>query len=73
VETLAYYGLVGNRPECVIVGVEPKEYTAYRDLLTPMIQEKMEHIIREVLKEVAAAGGTYSPRVPERPAAVQEK
>ena len=73
VETLAYCGLVGNRPECVIVGVEPKEYTAYSDVLTPMIQEKMGHIIREVLKEVAAAGGTYSSRVPERPAAVQEK
>ena len=73
VETLAYCGLVGNRPECVIVGVEPKEYTAYSDALTPLIREKLEHITQEVLKEVAAAGGAYSSQVPERPVACQEK
>ena len=62
VETLACCELTGHRPETVVIGVEPQDVSSWSDRLTDTLQSRLPAVIREVLKEIEAAGGSYSPR-----------
>ncbi|WP_244147301.1 HyaD/HybD family hydrogenase maturation endopeptidase [Desulfonatronovibrio hydrogenovorans] len=59
VETLTHCELIGSRPECVIIGVEPKEFAPWSEKLTPEVQVKIDELTEMVLSEVELAGGTY--------------
>lgn len=60
IETLTHCELVGSRPDCVIVGIEPREYEPWSENLTPEVEDKLEELTKTVLNEVSAAGGTFS-------------
>lgn len=59
-ETLTHCELIGSRPECVIIGIEPREYEPWSEKLTPEVESKIDDLCKAVLNEVSAAGGTFS-------------
>ncbi len=61
-DTLIYCGLVGNRPDAVVIGVEPEDYTSMSTELTPALAGRMDEFVAAVLKEVEAAGGECVPK-----------
>lgn len=63
-ETLCCCELVsGKRPEAVIVGIEPKDYQTDPSLeINPELLDRVPEMIENVLKEIEAAGGSWSPR-----------
>lgn len=62
VDTLIYCGIMGNRPEAVIVGMEPSDYTSMAVELSAVATERQPELLRAVLAEVEAAGGNCRPR-----------
>ena len=60
-ETLACCELVGNRPETVVLGIEPEDYSPWSDELTPTIQGLVAELSERVLLEIDQAGGSYRP------------
>lgn len=61
VDTLGMCGLVGNRPEAVIIGMEPLDYQSMALELSPTAQKAMPAMIKAVLAEITTAGGTCTP------------
>jgi len=61
VDTLGMCGLVGNRPEAVIIGMEPFDYQSMALELSPTAQKAMPAMIKAVLAEITTAGGTCTP------------
>lgn len=59
VETLIYAEELGNKPEAVVIGIEPGDWTSWNTGLTEPVRNRMEDIIAAVLAEVAKAGGTW--------------
>lgn len=60
VDTLIMCEIVGNRPDAVIIGMEPHDYhTMGLELSAPAL-ERQEALMGFVLEEIANAGGTYS-------------
>ncbi len=57
VETLVCCELVGNRPETVVIGIEPKDYSPWSDELTPVIRDRLPDMVQKVLQEIEVAGG----------------
>ena len=49
--------LIGNKPEVVIIGIEPLDMKTLQMELTPLVQEKMPKFISHVLDELRAQGG----------------
>jgi hydrogenase maturation protease len=62
-ETLACCELVGNRPETVVLGIEPEDFSPWSDELTPTIQGRVAELSERVLLEIDQAGGNYRPCV----------
>jgi hydrogenase maturation protease len=62
-ETLACCELVGNRPETVVLGIEPEDFSPWSDELTPTIQGRVAELSKRVLLEIDQAGGNYRPCV----------
>jgi hydrogenase maturation protease len=62
VDTLIMCEIVGNRPEAVIVGMEPHDYHTMAVDISPVAKERQDALIGFVLEEVAKAGGTYTPK-----------
>jgi hydrogenase maturation protease len=62
VDTLIYCELLGNRPEAVVVGIEPQDFRSMSVVLSPAIAASMERIALAVVDEIAASGGTAVPR-----------
>ena len=60
VDTLIYCDLIGHRPDCVVIGVEPEDFTSLDLELSPKIQEAMPRLIQEVLKELEKHGVSYT-------------
>jgi hydrogenase maturation protease len=65
VDTLIYCELLGNRPEAVVVGIEPQDFRSMSVVLSPAIAASMERIVLAVVDEIAASGGTAVPRPKE--------
>jgi hydrogenase maturation protease len=65
VDTLIYCDILGNRPEAVIVGIEPHDYHTMAVDLSETIQARMPDLMAAVLSEVAKAGGSYNPKMKE--------
>ncbi len=60
VDTLIMCELVGNRPDAVIIGMEPFDYHTMALELSPISQERQEAHIGFVLEEIVKAGGSYT-------------
>jgi hydrogenase maturation protease len=67
VETLAYAEVLGNRPDAVIVGIEPADISPWGLELTEIVQSRMADLCEEVLKEIRQAGGEFQARLGEDP------
>lgn len=61
-DTLVQCDIIGNRPEAVIVGIEPFDYQTMCVELSDATRERLPEMAAKVLEEVSAAGGTYSKR-----------
>jgi hydrogenase maturation protease len=64
VDTLVYCDLLGNRPEAVIVGMEPQDYQTMATDLSESSRRNASAMISAILKEVEQAGGTWR-EIPE--------
>lgn len=68
-DTLANCSLVGSVPDDVILyGIEPVNYEEMSAALSPELEEMLPVVMEAVLKEVEAAGGTYTLRSADNPA-----
>lgn len=65
VDTLIYCDILGNRPEAVIVGIEPHDYKTMSVDLSETIQARMPDLVAAVITEVAKAGGNCTPKMKE--------
>lgn len=63
-ETLCCCELIsGQRPDAVIVGIEPKDYQSDPLVeISPELVEKIPEMMRMALDEIEAAGGSYTPK-----------
>ena len=59
VETLIYAEELGNKPETVVIGIEPGEWTSWSTELTEPVRNRMEDFIAVVLEEISKAGGSW--------------
>lgn len=60
VDTLVMCEIVGNRPEAVIIGMEPHDYHTMHVGLSQAALDRQEALIGFVLEEIAKAGGTWT-------------
>lgn len=67
VETLAYAEILGDRPEAVIVGIEPQDISPWGMELTPIVQSRFAELCSRVLAEIETAGGSYEARTDDNP------
>jgi hydrogenase maturation protease len=61
VDTLGMCELVGNRPEAVVIGMEPADYHSMALELSETASRSMPVMIESVVREILAAGGTCTP------------
>jgi hydrogenase maturation protease len=57
VDVLVQCDIVGNRPQAVIVGMEPLDYQSLGVELSPTVAKRVDSMIEIVCKEIEAAGG----------------
>ncbi len=59
VEALAYSEILGNRPEAIIIGVEPADISPWGLELTETVRARLPEMCSRVLTEIKLAGGSY--------------
>jgi hydrogenase maturation protease len=59
VETLIYAEELGNKPETVVIGIEPGDWTSWSIELTEPVRNRMEDFVAVVLGEIEKAGGSW--------------
>jgi hydrogenase maturation protease len=57
VDTLIYCELAGNRPDALVIGIEPQDFRSMSVSLSPVLAGCMERIVSAVVDEITAAGG----------------
>lgn len=62
VDTLIMCDIIGNRPEAVIIGVEPHDYQTMATEVSDIIASRMNHVITFVRDEIEKAGGSSTPK-----------
>jgi hydrogenase maturation protease len=60
VETLIYAEELGKKPETVVIGIEPGDWTSWCTELTEPVRNRMDDVIAAVLKEISKAGGSWT-------------
>jgi hydrogenase maturation protease len=60
VDTLISCELIGNRPETVVIGMQPGDYINMGTELTEACLAAMPKFLGHVLEEVAASGGEFA-------------
>ncbi len=70
VDTLIYCELVGNRPEAVVIGIEPFDYQDMNLNISEGIAARLEFMGEQARKEIEAAGGSCRERVGDAPAPI---
>lgn len=61
VDTLGMCEIVGNRPEAVVIGMEPFDYDSMALELSPTAISSMPVMIESIIHEIKSAGGTCTP------------
>lgn len=64
IEALTLCKALDHVPRTTIIGVEPKDLNTLDDSLTPDIAARVPDLIRAVLNEVQALGGTWRKKEP---------
>jgi len=59
VEALAYSEILGNRPNAVIIGIEPADISPWGTELTETVRAKFPELCAHVLREIEDAGGQF--------------
>ncbi len=59
VDTLIMCDLVGNRPEAVVIGIEPEDYSTLCPDISSTTQACLDQAVEIVLNEIDALGGTF--------------
>jgi len=59
VETLIYAEELGNKPETVVIGIEPGDWSSWSTRLSGAVQDRMEDFVAAVLEEIEKAGGSW--------------
>lgn len=67
VDTLIMCEIVGNRPEAVILGMEPQDFHTMAVDISEVAKQRQEALIGFVLEEIKKAGGSFQAKA--RPAA----
>lgn len=67
-DVLVSCDMLGNRPQAVVIGMEPADYTTMGMELTPACKEKLPSFVEHVLKELREQGGEADPREGQREA-----
>ncbi len=62
VDTLIYCGLVGERPDAVVIGIEPHDYHTMCVDISAELADRLDEMIGFTVKEIEAAGGTATRR-----------
>lgn len=62
VDSLVYCDLMGNRPEAVVIGIQPHDYQTMALEVSEVLASRLDDMAGFALKEVEAAGGTFSKR-----------
>ena len=62
VDTLMSCELCGNRPDAVVIGMEPEDFATMSTDLSATADKSMPKLLENALKEVEAAGGSYKTR-----------
>ena len=62
VDTLIYCDLIGTRPDCVVIGVEPFDYQTMSVDISPGLAERLDAMAAFALREIEAGGGSFAPR-----------
>jgi hydrogenase maturation protease len=60
VDTLIYCDLLGNRPDAVIIGIEPFDYHTMCAEISPDMVTRLPDMGEAVLEEIRKAGGSWS-------------
>lgn len=68
VDTLVMCDIVGNRPEAVIIGMEPEDFHTMALELSPVAKQRQEALMGFVLEEIEKAGGAYAKKANPAPA-----
>ncbi|MGC8490619.1 MAG: hydrogenase maturation protease [Syntrophobacteraceae bacterium] len=58
-ETLIFAEELGGKPETVVIGIEPAEWTSVNTHLSDPVRNRLEDIVSAVLKEIEKAGGSW--------------
>lgn len=62
VDSLIYCDLMGNRPDAVVIGIEPHDYQTMALEVSEVLAARLDDMAGFALKEIEAAGGTFSKR-----------
>ena len=62
VDTLGMCELVGNRPDTVVIGMEPYDFKNMSIELTDIVADRLPAMLDIALKELAEAGGVATPK-----------
>lgn len=62
VDTLISCELIGNRPQAVVIGMEPGDWKTMSTEMSAPCLEKMPKLLTHVLEELTAVGGVATPR-----------
>lgn len=60
VDTLIFCDLAGNRPDCIVLGMEPLDYESLDIEMSPVMVKNMPRLMDEVLKELTKLNVSYS-------------
>ncbi|MFP5223599.1 MAG: HyaD/HybD family hydrogenase maturation endopeptidase [Acidobacteriota bacterium] len=60
VDSLVYCDLMGNRPDAVVIGIQPHDYQTMALEVSEVLASRLDDMAGFALKEVEAAGGTFS-------------
>ena len=60
VDTLIFCELIGNRPDTVVIGMEPSDYETMNINISPEVACKLDSMCDIVLQEITKSGGTFS-------------
>ncbi len=66
-ETMACCEIIGHRPNCVVLGMEPLNIEGWSLDLTPPCAAALPALIARVLDEIRALGGTVRPKANPTP------
>lgn len=60
VDSLVYCELMGNRPDAVVIGIQPHDYQTMALEVSEVLASRLDDMAGFALKEVEAAGGTFT-------------